>query len=85
MSGIAASPDGYNALAPWLQEVFSSDDQGVTWEQAANALFEVGAVITDEQVIAVLRAVRSVRVTAPERDAVDACIAEVRKLLGGES
>lgn len=55
---LLADPDGENALAPWLQDVFSTDDEGVTWEQASKALFDTGAVRpmpTREQIAAVLR------------------------------
>jgi hypothetical protein len=39
-----ADRTGINALAGWLEEVFSTDEEGITWEKAAEALFECGAV-----------------------------------------
>lgn len=42
---LLAEKDGENALAPWLEEVFSDDTADtITWEQAAKALFDLGAV-----------------------------------------
>jgi hypothetical protein len=41
---LIADRTGENALAEWLEEVFSADEDTITWEAAAKALFDLGAV-----------------------------------------
>lgn len=41
---LIADRTGENALTEWLEEVFSTDEDAITWEMAAKALFDLGAV-----------------------------------------